>query len=138
MALLPIINSKKEQVGELKLKDELLKERPNQTVIYSAVRRHLASKHHGTVDTKTRAEVHRTTKKVYRQKGTGNARHGSRKSSPFVGGGRVFGPHQRDYALDMPKKVRKLALREVLRIQIMEGKVTLLDSFPFKKIKTKA
>lgn len=137
MALLPILNAKKEQVGELKLADELLKDRANKTVVYNAVKRHLASKHHGTVDTKTRAEVNRTGKKSIRQKGSGGARHGSRKTAPFVGGGRVFGPHQRDYTLGMPKKVRQLAIREVLRTQIMEGKVTLLDAFPMKAIKTK-
>lgn len=137
MTEVSIIDSHKKKVGQYQLEDAFLTDKVNKAVLYQAVRTALAAKHHGTHDTKTRAEVLRTTKKIYRQKGTGNARHGSRKSSPFVGGGRVFGPHPRDYSLGFPKKVKKLALKEALRYQMMEGKVVIVDSVPLTGIKTK-
>lgn len=137
MTQVDIIDAHKKKVGQYLLDDAFLKDKVNKAVLYQAVRTALAAKHHGTHDTKTRAEVLRTTKKIYRQKGTGNARHGSRKSSPFVGGGRVFGPHPRDYSLGFPKKVKKLALKEALRYQMMEGKVVIVDSVPLTGIKTK-
>ena len=115
MTSLDIIGEKKKKVGSVELGDALLADKVNKAVLYQAVKWFQSGKHHGTVRTKTRSEVLFTSKKVYRQKGTGNARHGSMKSSPFVGGGRVFGPKPRDYTLGLPKKVRRLALREALR-----------------------
>lgn len=135
--IIPIFNQKKEEVGQVLLEDSLLKEAPNKALLYEAVKRYQAGKHHGTVDTKTRAEVHRTGKKIYRQKGTGGARHSSRKCAPYVGGGRVFGPHQRDYSLGMPKKARRAALREALRYVLMEGRVMVLQDLPLQEMKTK-
>ncbi|MDO8519002.1 MAG: 50S ribosomal protein L4 [Deltaproteobacteria bacterium] len=135
MSKLDIINSANKKVGEIDL-SEALKEKVNKAVLYQAVKTYLSSKHHGTVDTKTRAEVLFTTKKVYRQKGTGNARHGSMKSSPFVGGGRVFGPHPRDYTLGMNKKVRRLAVREALKARLIDGSVMVVEKIPLTQIKT--
>lgn len=137
MSSLDIINAKKEKVGQVALADSFLTRKPNKAVLYQAVRRSLAGRHHGTVDTKTRAEVNFTSKKMYRQKGTGNARHSSRKTSPFVGGGRVFGPHQRDHALGMNKKVRRLALREALAGQFQGHHVVVVQEVPLKQIKTR-
>lgn len=137
MSSLDIINAKNDKVGLVALDPKLMSEKINKAVLYQAVRAHLAGKHHGTVDTKTRAEVLRTGKKVFKQKGTGNARHGSMKSSPFVGGGRVFGPHQRDYAQKVNKKVKILAIREALRYQIAGKNLTVVDSIPVKAAKTK-
>lgn len=137
MSTIAINNIELKKVGEVSIDDSISTGKVNKAVLHAAVRRVLAGKHHGTVRTKTRAEVERTTKKIYKQKGTGNARHGSRKSSPFVGGGRVFGPKPRDYSLDMNKKVRRLAFREALKLQIQLGSVTILDQLPFKEIKTK-
>lgn len=137
MTTLEIINSKKEKTGKIELADSLLETKPNKAVLYQALRRQLASTHHGTVNTKTRSQVLRTGKKAYRQKGTGFARHGSRKSPPFVGGGRIFGPHPRDHAVGMSKKVRGLAIREALRVQISEGKLTILENIPLREIKTR-
>lgn len=136
MALLEIIGDNNKKTGEISLSDALFSKKVNEAVLYQAVKTHLASKHHGTVDTKTRREVLFTTKKVYRQKGTGNARHGSMKSAPFVGGGRVFGPHPRDYTLGLPKKVRRLAVREALRSQLVDKGVMIIDQFPLQSIKT--
>ncbi|MBI2340914.1 MAG: 50S ribosomal protein L4 [Deltaproteobacteria bacterium] len=137
MSTLDIIGENKKKVGSVELADPLLAAKVNKAVLYQAVKWALSGRHHGTVRTKTRSEVLFTTKKVYRQKGTGNARHSSRKSSPFVGGGRVFGPKPRDYTLGLPKKVRRLALREALRQRLKESRVTVLDGFPLKQIKTK-
>lgn len=137
MDKLDIINAKNKKVGEISLVEGFTKEPTNKAVVHLAIKRVLAGKHHGTVSTKTRADVLRTTKKVYRQKGTGGARHGSMKSSPFVGGGRVFGPKPRDFTQSMTKKSKKLALREALKGQIQDGLVTIIDSIPLKEIKTK-
>ncbi|EKD41525.1 MAG: 50S ribosomal protein L4 [uncultured bacterium] len=137
MSTIEINNVELKKVGELAIDDSITTGKVNKAVLHAAVRRVLAGKHHGTVRTKTRSEVDRSTKKIFKQKGTGNARHGSRKSSPFVGGGRVFGPKPRDYSLDMNKKVRKLAFREALKLQIQLGSVTVLDQLPLTEIKTK-
>lgn len=137
MSKLEIVNSGNKKVGEIVLGEALLTDKVNKAVLYQAVKSHLASKHHGTVDTKTRAEVLRTTKKVYNQKGTGNARHGSMKSAPFVGGGRVFGPHPRDYTIRMNKKTRKLAVREALKARLIDGSVMVVEQIPLTTIKTK-
>src|SRR3989338_3602910 len=131
MDKLDIINSKNKKVGEISLVEGFAKDPINKAIVHLAVKRVLAGKHHGTVRTKTRADVLRTTKKVYRQKGTGGARHGSMKSSPFVGGGRVHGPKPRDYSLGANKKVRALALREALRSGLQDGKVVVLDALHF-------
>lgn len=127
----------KGKVGQIALDPEVIASKVNKAVLYEAVKRQLAGKHHGTVRTKTRAEVDRTGKKLYRQKGTGGARHGSRKSSPFVGGGRVFGPKPRDHALGMTKKVRALAYREALKAKLQSKAVTIVKDIPLKSIKTK-
>ena len=137
MGTIAVNNSESKKVADLAVDDTLTEGKVNKAVLHAAVRRALAGKHHGTVSTKTRAEVLRTGKKSIKQKGSGGARHGSRKSSPFVGGGRVFGPKPRDYTLDMNKKVRRLALREALKWQIQLGAVTVLDQIAFKEIKTK-
>lgn len=138
MGTIAINNAELKKVGDLSVDDSILTGKVNKAVLHAGIRRVLAGKHHGTVRTKTRAEVDRTNKKVFKQKGTGNARHGSRKSSPFVGGGRVFGPKPRDYSLGMPKKVRKLAFREALKLQLQLGAITVLDQIPLSEIKTKA
>lgn len=137
MAGIEIVDGTRKKVGDVVLDDSVLNDKINKAILHQAVRRHLASRHHGTVGTKTRADVLRTNKKVYRQKGTGNARHGSRKTAPFVGGGRVFGPHPRDYNLGMPKKARRLAVREALRCRIIDGQVTIVEKIPIANIKTK-
>ncbi len=136
MSAIQVIDDKNKKVGEVTVSASISDEKVNKAVLYAAVKRHLASKHHGTVRTKTRSEVNYTTKKVYKQKGTGNARHGSMKSAPFVGGGRVFGPKPRDYTLGMPKKVRILAIREAFKSRLADGHVLVVQSIPLNEIKT--
>jgi large subunit ribosomal protein L4 len=97
-----------------------------------------ANRRTGSANSKTRGEVRGTGKKMYRQKGTGNARHRTKKASLFVGGGVVFGPRPRDYSKHVPKQVRKLALRRVLGDCIAEGSVQVVDSFEVADGKTKS
>jgi len=137
MAQVDIINSNKEKKGSLEIDDSYLQEKVNKALLHQALRRQIVGTQHGTVDTKTRSEVARTSKKVFKQKGTGNARHGSRKSAPFVGGGRVFGPHQRDHAIAMPRKMRQLAYTEALKYHLQNGTLLIVDSIPLDEVKTK-
>jgi large subunit ribosomal protein L4 len=97
-----------------------------------------ANRRSGSANTKTRGEVAGNTKKMFRQKGTGNARHGTTKAPIFTGGGVAFGPRPRDYTKHVPRKVRKLALRRVLGERIAEGAVHLTETFAIADGKTKS
>ena len=97
-----------------------------------------ANRRSGTAQAKTRGEVAGNNKKMYRQKGTGNARHGTKKAPIFVGGGVAFGPRNRSYAKQVPKKVRKLALQRVLTELIAEEAIHVVDSFAIADGKTKS
>ncbi|MBK1834674.1 50S ribosomal protein L4 [Roseibacillus ishigakijimensis] len=105
--------------------------------VHDLVVAYQANRRSGTACAKTRGEVSGNNKKMFRQKGTGNARHGTSKAPIFVGGGVVFGPRPRSYAKTVPRKVRKLALRRVLNDAIAEGKVVTVDSFSIASGKTK-
>lgn len=97
-----------------------------------------ANRRTGSANTKTRGEVRGNNRKIFRQKGTGNARHGDKRAPIFTGGGTVFGPRPRDYSQKVPKKVRRLALRRTLGDQIRAGAVHLAQSFSIPDGKTKA
>ncbi len=105
--------------------------------VHDLVVAYQANRRSGTAQTKTRGEVRGTGKKMYRQKGTGGARHGDRKAPIFVGGGVAFGPRNRSYAKTVPKKVRTLALQRVLGEKINEGLVLSAKSFEVSSAKTK-
>ncbi len=105
--------------------------------VHDLVVAYQANRRSGTAQTKTRGEVRGTGKKMYRQKGTGGARHGDRKAPIFVGGGVAFGPRNRSYAKTVPKKVRTLALQRVLGEKINEGLVLSAKSFEISSGKTK-
>jgi large subunit ribosomal protein L4 len=109
----------------------------NSSLLYDAVRRHLASQRKGSASTKNRALVRGGGAKPWRQKGTGRARAGSRRSPLWRGGGTIFGPMPRDYVLALPKKVRRAALRVALSSKRQEGKLILLDKFPLDGFKTR-
>ena len=98
-------------------------------ILYDVVNWQLAKRRRGTASTQTRAEVSRTGKKLYSQKGTGNARHGDRAAPLYVGGGTAFGPKPRDYNYTLPKKVRKLGLVMAVSSRVAEGKVLAVDGF---------
>jgi large subunit ribosomal protein L4 len=106
--------------------------------VHDLVTAYRANRRTGSANTKTRGEVSGNNKKIYRQKGTGNARHGDKRAPIFVGGGVVFGPRPRDYSKKVTKSVRKLALRRVLGDLVRGGKITTLDSFAVADGKTKS
>jgi large subunit ribosomal protein L4 len=109
---------------------------PNLAVMHQAYLRQLANNRQGTAATKTRADVRGGGSKPYRQKGTGRSRHGSIREPSMVGGGTVFGPHPRSYRLDMPRKMRRLALRSALSVKAQEHKVLVLDGFDLEEPST--
>ncbi|WP_018970382.1 50S ribosomal protein L4 [Rubritalea marina] len=106
--------------------------------VHDLITAYRANRRSGSANTKTRSEVAGTGKKMYKQKGTGNARHGDRGAPIFVGGGVVFGPKPRDYSKKVTKSVRKLALRRVLTSKIDAGEVLTVASFEVADAKTKS
>lgn len=110
---------------------------PKEAVLHEVVAWQLAKRRSGTAATKTRANVVGSTAKIYPQKGTGRARHGSRKAPIFVGGGVSFGPQPRDYSYTLPKRVRRLGLEMALAARAQEGKLTLVERFDVSEGKTK-
>lgn len=102
---------------------------PQESVLHEVVRWQLAKRRRGTARTQTRGNVTGSTAKIYPQKGTGRARHGSRKAPIFVGGGTVFGPVERDYGYTLPKRVRRLGLHMAIAARANEGKLTLVEAF---------
>jgi large subunit ribosomal protein L4 len=123
-------------VEELELNDDIFGIEPNTTVMHQALVRQLANRRLGTHKAKTRGEVSRTTAKWYRQKGTGRARHGSRKAPIFVGGGQAHKPVPRDYTQKMPRKMRRLALRSALSAKAAAEQLIVLDKLAFDEPKT--
>jgi large subunit ribosomal protein L4 len=123
--------------GSVKLSDEIFGLEPRIDLIQRCVNWQLAKRQAGTHKAKGRAEVWRTGKKMYKQKGTGGARHGSARVPQFRGGGRAFGPVVRSHAFDLPKKVRALALRHALSSKAKDGSLVVLDSAAITEAKTK-
>ena len=123
--------------GSVDLPDAIFGLKPRTDLIQRYVVWQLAKRRAGTHDVKNRAEVHRTGKKMYRQKGTGGARHGSARVNLFRGGGRSFGPTPRSHATELPKKVRALALRHALSAKAQDGGIVVLDKASFTDAKTK-
>jgi large subunit ribosomal protein L4 len=124
--------------GEIDLDDDIFGLEPRADLIHRVVVWQLAKRRAGTHKTKTRGEVNRTTKKVYRQKGTGSARHGARSAPLFVGGGKAMAPVVRSHEFDLPKKVRSSALRHVLSAKAKESKLVVLDSAAVDQVKSNA
>jgi large subunit ribosomal protein L4 len=125
--------------GSIELKDDIFgitEIRPD--ILQRCVVWQLAKRRAGTHKIKTRNEVARTGKKMYKQKGTGGARHGSRKAAQFIGGAKVFGPVNRSHAFDLPKKIRALALRHALSSKALSGSLVVLDAAALSEPKTAA
>lgn len=137
MATCDLLNVKGEKVGEIEIKDEIFNVEVKPYLIHDVVRMQLASRRRGTSSTKTRGEVKGSGRKLYRQKGTGRSRQGSITSPLHVGGGKVFGPHPRDYAYKVPKKVRRYALKSALTIRFREANMKVLDRLELESISTK-
>jgi large subunit ribosomal protein L4 len=126
-----------ETVGEVELRDDIFGIEPNRAVMHQALVRQLTNRRLGTHNTKSRGEVSRSKAKWYRQKGTGRARHGSRNAPIFVGGGIAHGPKPRHYVQDMPRKMRRLALRSALSIKAAEERIVVVDALDFEAPKTR-
>ena len=109
----------------------------NDDVIYYAITNELANMRVGTACTKGRAEVHGSNAKPYKQKGTGNARRGDKKSPIMVGGGTIFGPKPRDFSYSMPKKAKRLAIKSILSMQAQSDRFTVVEDFTVESGKTK-
>jgi len=124
--------------GSVELKDAIFGLEPRLDLLQRCVKWQLAKRQAGTHKVKNRAEIHRTGKKLYRQKGTGNARHGSARVNIFRGGGRAFGPLVRSHAIDLPKKVRALALKHALSAKARDGDIVVLENASLEAAKTKA
>jgi large subunit ribosomal protein L4 len=129
--------SGKKTSKKVNLDDNIYAIEPNDHAIYLDCKLFLANQRQGTHKTKQRAEINRTTKKAFRQKGTGGARRGSYKSPLVRGGGRVFGPTPRDYSFKLNKKLRKLARKSALTYKAKENSIVVLEDFNFETPKTK-
>ena len=134
---IPVHNTNGEVTKQIEISDAVFAVPFNQSVVQQAMLRQRANARQGTADTKTRTEVAGSTRKLYRQKGTGRARAGSIKSPLRRGGGVIFGPHPRDYSQAMPKKMRQVALRSVLSAKVVDGELTIVDQLSFEEPKTR-
>ena len=123
-----VFNMAGEEVGNVDLPESIFEARVNRGLMHQALVRQSANARLGTHKAKGRSEVNRTTAKMYRQKGTGNARHGSRRAPIFVGGGVAHGPKPRSYEKAMPRKMRRAALRSALTVKANSGDIVVLDS----------
>jgi len=134
---LPVISLRSDATSTMEIDDAFLAIEPRADILQRMVVYQLAKRRAGTHKVKTRGEIARTTAKMYKQKGTGRARHGSARVAQFRGGGRAFGPHPRDHAIDLPKKVRRLALRHALAAKARAGQLYVLDDATLDEPKTK-
>jgi large subunit ribosomal protein L4 len=124
--------------GSVTLPDAIFGLEPRKDLIQRCIHWQLAKRQAGTHKAKGRAEIWRTGKKMYKQKGTGGARHGSARVPQFRGGGRAFGPVVRSHETDLPKKVRALALKHALSAKAKDGGLIVIDNAQVKEAKTKA
>ena len=134
----PLFDVKGNRLGEVELPDAVFGIEPNEYAVHEAVTLQLASRRSGTHDTKTISEVAGGGRKPWRQKGTGRARHGSRRSPLWRGGGVVFGPKPRKYGYSIPKKVRRLALLSALSARAQGDAVFVVDSLELPEPSTQA
>ena len=125
------------EAGSVTLSDEIFGLAPRPDLIQRCVIWQLAKRRAGTHAVKNRADINRTGKKSVAQKGSGGARHGSMRANLFRGGGRSFGPHPRDHSIDLPKKVRALALRHALSAKAKDGGIIVIDNAAMDAGKTK-
>jgi large subunit ribosomal protein L4 len=137
MATIDVFNLKREKVGTVDLADEVFAGEVKEHLFYEVVKAQLASKRQGTAAAKNRSAVSGSTKKMYKQKGTGNARHGSKRAPVYVGGGQAHPPRPRDWAYRPPRQVRLGALRSALSKFNKEGRLVVVDRFELAEIKTK-
>ena len=136
---LKILSSNGSETGKsVQLPSEIFGATPNDHAIYLDVKQYLANQRQGTHKSKDKSEVHYSTRKIKRQKGTGGARAGSIKSGVFVGGGRIHGPRPRDYSFKLNKKLKRLARISALSYKATGNNIIVLDSLSFDKPNTKS
>jgi large subunit ribosomal protein L4 len=137
MTTFDVFNMKREKVGSIDLADEVFGTEVREHLFYEVVKAQLASKRQGTQSAKNRSAVSGSTKKMYKQKGTGQARHGSIRAPIFVGGGKAHPPRPRDWSYSPPRRVRALALTAALSKFGKEGRLLVVDRFELGEVKTK-
>ncbi len=133
----PVMDMTGKQVQTIDLPADIFEAKINKGLMHQAFVRQMANARLGTHKVKRRGEVNMTTKKMYRQKGTGRARHGAESATQFVGGGRPMGPRPRDYTLDMPKKMRRGAIRSTLSALLQDDQLVFVDRLAVDTPKTK-
>ena len=133
----PLINMSGESVGEIELNPAVFEAPVNVPLMHQALTRQLANARQGNAKTKNRSEVSGSTRKMWKQKGTGRARQGSRKAPHWKGGGNVFGPQPRSYTQKMPLQMRHAALRSALSVKAADNSIVVLDTLDLEKPNTK-
>ena len=137
MAKVTMLNMAGETVGDIELNDSVFGIEVNEFAVHEVIKNYLANQRQGTQSAKTRGEVRGGGRKPFRQKGTGRGRQGSLTSPSHIGGGVVFAPKPRDYSYQVPKKVKRLAIKSVLTSKVNDGEIIVLDSLDFEEPKTK-
>lgn len=137
MAKLEIVNQAGEKVGEIELSDKVFASPVKEHLLWEVVVSQLAGRRGGNASTKGRSEITGSTAKIYRQKGTGRARHGSNKAPIFRGGGIAFGPKPRSYTKATPKKVKRGGLISAISLRAKEKKLVVIEDLKLDEIKTK-
>lgn len=137
MPTMDVFDLNRKKVGEIELSDEIFGAESRAYLYHAVIRAQLLSKRQGTVKTKKRGEVAGSTRKVFRQKGTGRARKGDSRSPLYRRGGVIFGPQPREWDVKVPKKVKRAALISALSDRVREGGVTVVDSAKLGEIRTK-
>ena len=134
-----VINIQGKETGrKVSLSDAVFAIEPNKHALYLDIKHYLANQRQGTHKSKERNEVAGSTRKVKKQKGTGTARAGSKKSPVFVGGGRVFGPKPRNYSFKLNKNIKRLARKSALSLKVQESNLFILEDFSFENPSTKS
>jgi large subunit ribosomal protein L4 len=137
MSRIDVYNTKGDKVSQLEIADSIFNVTVKKSVLHEVVTMQLACKRAGTSSVKNRGDVKGSTRKLYKQKGTGRARKGDIKSPILRGGGSVFGPQPRSYSYKVPKKVRKQALKMALTCKNQENNILVLDKLELEEVKTK-
>ena len=132
-----VYNNAGQEIDKIELDEAIFGLQPNEAVVHQALVRQLANSRQGTADTKTRREVSGSSRKLYKQKHTGMARAGNKRSPLRRGGGVIFGPHPRSYRQAMPKKMRRLAIRSILSAKVADEELKVIDTFGLEEPKTK-
>jgi len=137
MAKVDVYNLKRQKVGDIDLSDEVFGTEVKEQLLHEVVVAQLASRRQGTHAAKERSAVSGSSKKIYKQKGTGRARHGSIRAPIFVGGGRAHPPKPQDFSYRPPRRVRTSALKSALSLLLKEGRLTIIENIDLGEVKTK-